>query len=125
MKNLMKTNILIFINMIQLKSLLNEQLGGRNAVFKQAPVDKTGVVSPFNAKTVAKMIYDSKGYFNDDETVVKNAIIKNIKHINQYALVNKELQNSTQSAQKMIDNKYLNKTYKPAFAVNIPIEPPP
>ena len=91
----MKTNILIFINMIQLKSLLNEQLGGRNAVFKQAPVDKTGVVSPFNAKTVAKMIYDSKGYFNDDETVVKNAIIKNIKHINQYALVNKELQKLT------------------------------
>lgn len=81
--------------MIRLKSLFVEQLGGRNAEFKQLPIDKTGVVYPFNAKTVAKMIYDSKGFFNDDETAVKNAIIKNIKDINQYALVNKELQKLT------------------------------
>ena len=92
---MLKTNILIFINMIQLKSLLNEQLGGRNAVFKQAPVDKPGVVSPFNAKTVAKMIYDSKGYFNDDEELTKNAIVKNIKNVSQYKQVNTELQKLT------------------------------
>jgi hypothetical protein len=72
-------------------------LGGKNAVFKQAPIDKTGVVSPFDAKTVAKLIYDSKGYLNDNETLVKNAIIKNIKNINQYAQVNKELQKDIQN----------------------------
>jgi hypothetical protein len=81
--------------MIRLKPLLTEQLGGKNAVFKQSPIDKTGVVSPFDAKMVAKLIYDSKGYLNDNETLVKNAIIKNIKNINQYAQVNKELQKLT------------------------------
>jgi len=36
--------------MIRLKQLLVEQLGGRDAVFKQSGADRYGVVSPFNAK---------------------------------------------------------------------------
>ena len=81
--------------MIQLKQLLCEQLGGRNAVFKQAGADRYGVVSPFNAKKIAKLIYDSKSFFNDDEVLVKNVIVKNIKNIKQYGDVNTELQKLT------------------------------
>jgi hypothetical protein len=81
--------------MIQLKQLLCEQLGDRNAVFKQAGADRYGVVSPFNAKKIAKLIYDSKSFFNDDEVLVKNVIVKNIKNIKQYGDVNTELQKLT------------------------------
>jgi hypothetical protein len=81
--------------MIQLKQLLCEQLGGRAAVFKQADADRYGVVSPFNAKKIAKLIYDSKSFFNDDEVLVKNVIVKNIKNIKQYGDVNTELQKLT------------------------------
>lgn len=81
--------------MILLKQLLVEQLGGRDAVFKQAGVDLYGVVSPFNAKKIAKLIYDSKSFFNDDEVLVKNVIVKNIKNIKQYGDVNIELQKLT------------------------------
>ena len=84
---------MIFINMIRLKSLLFEQPDG--PVFKSGPVDKTGLVSPFDAKKVAQLLYDSKGYFNDDEDLAKNVITKNIKNINQYSKVNKELQSLT------------------------------
>ena len=50
-----------------------------------------------------------------------------IEHMIQGALntLNKELQSSTNSAQKLIDNKYLNKEYTIALAATIPIEPPP
>ena len=52
-----KSNQIIFIIMLRLKQLLCEQLGGRNAVFKQVGVDRNGVVSPFDAKKIAKLIY--------------------------------------------------------------------
>ena len=90
-----KSNQIIFIIMLRLKQLLCEQLGGRNAVFKQVGVDRNGVVSPFDAKKIAKLIYDSKTFFNDDEVLVKNAIVKNIKNIKQYGDVNIELQKLT------------------------------
>jgi len=81
--------------MIRLKQLLVEQLGGRDAVFKQSGADRYGVVSPFNAKKIAKLIYDSKSFFNDDEVLIKNVIVKNIKNIKQYGDVNTELQKLT------------------------------
>ena len=50
-----------------------------------------------------------------------------IEHMIQGALntLNKELQSATNSAQKLIDNKYLNKEYFIALSATIPIEPPP
>ena len=50
-----------------------------------------------------------------------------IEHMIKGALntLNKELQSSTNSAQKLIDNKYLNKVYSTALSATIPIEPPP
>jgi len=67
----------------------------KETVFKQADADRYGVVSPFNAKKIAKLIYDSKSFFQDDEVLVKNVIVKNIKNIKQYGDVNTELQKLT------------------------------
>lgn len=39
--------------------------------------------------------------------------------------VNKELKDATESGQKIIDNKYINKIYTTALVAYIPIEPPP
>jgi hypothetical protein len=75
-----------------MKSLLSEQLGGRDAVFKQGKVDNTGIVVPFNAKKIADLIYNAKGYVSDDEELAKNAIVKNIKNIAQYKQVSAEFQ---------------------------------
>ena len=83
----------IFINMTQLnkiiKMVLAEQPG---TVMKQGKVDTTGLVVPFDAKKIADLIYNAKGYVVDDEELAKNAIIKNIKNIAQYKQVNSELQ---------------------------------
>lgn len=83
----------IFINMTQLnkiiKMVLSEQPG---TVMKQGKVDTTGLVVPFDAKKIANLIYNAKGYVVDDEELAKNAIIKNIKNIDQYKQVNSELQ---------------------------------
>jgi hypothetical protein len=94
--------------MIQLKQLLCEQLGDRNAVFKQAGADRYGVVSPFNAKKIAKLIYDSKSFFNDYEVLVKNVIVKNIKNIKQYGDVNTELQKLKQQIDKLKSMQKIN-----------------
>ena len=75
-----------------MKSLLSEQLGGRDAVFKQGKVDNTGLVVPFNAKKIADLIYNAKGYVSDDEELAKNAIVKNINNIAQYKQVSAEFQ---------------------------------
>ncbi len=50
-----------------------------------------------------------------------------IEHMIQGALntLNKELQSATAKGQKLIDNKYINKTYNLGIAAYIPIEPPP
>lgn len=69
--------------------VLSEQPG---TVMKQGKVDTTGLVVPFNAKKIADLIYNAKGYVVDDEELAKNAIIKNIKNIAQYKQVNSELQ---------------------------------
>jgi hypothetical protein len=61
--------------MIQLKSIVTEQA--------------------FNAKTIAKKIYDSKGTFWDDENGAINIIKSNIKNITQYINVSKELKKLT------------------------------
>lgn len=39
--------------------------------------------------------------------------------------VNKQLKDATESGQKLIDNKYINKIYTTALVAYIPIEPPP
>jgi hypothetical protein len=75
-----------------MKSLLSEQLGGRDAVFKQGKVDNTGLVVPFNAKKIASLIYNAKDLFWDDEELAKNAIVKNIKNTAQYKQVSAEFQ---------------------------------
>lgn len=69
--------------------VLAEQPG---TVMKQGKVDTTGLVVPFDAKKIADLIYNAKGYVVDDEELAKNAIIKNIKNIAQYKQVNSELQ---------------------------------
>jgi hypothetical protein len=50
-----------------------------------------------------------------------------IEHMIQGALntLNAELKSATDSAQKLIDNKYINKDYTVTLAAYIPIEPPP
>lgn len=60
----------------------------RGAVFKQAPTVK------FNAKRIAKQIYDAKGTFSDNEQSAINAI-RQIKNIEQYKQVLKVLQKLT------------------------------
>jgi hypothetical protein len=72
-----------------IKMVLAEQPG---TVMKQGKVDTTGLVVPFDAKKIADLIYNAKGYVVDDEELAKNAIIKNIKNIAQYKQVNSELQ---------------------------------
>lgn len=74
--------------MIRLKSLLTEQPG---ATIKQGKIDKSGLVVPFNAKKIADLIYNAKGYVYDDEQLAKNAIMKNIKNIAQYKQVSAAL----------------------------------
>ena len=59
---------------------------------KQGKIDKSGLVVPFNAKKIADLIYNAKGYVSDDEELAKNAIVKNIKNIAQYKQVSAELQ---------------------------------
>jgi hypothetical protein len=76
--------------MIQLKSLLNEQ-----AVMRSGPQDPNAITGAFNAQRIAKQIYDAKGLLSDDEEKVEPAI-RAIKNINQYILVNKELQKLTE-----------------------------
>jgi hypothetical protein len=73
-----------------IKAALLEQPG--TTVMKQGKIDSTGIVSPFNAKKIADLIYNAKGYVTDDEELAKNAIVKNIKNISQYNQVNTELQ---------------------------------
>jgi hypothetical protein len=72
-----------------IKAVLLEQPG---TIMKQGKVDTTGLVVPFNAKKIADLIYNAKGYVVDDEELAKNAIVKNIKNIAQYKQVNSELQ---------------------------------
>lgn len=88
----------IFINMTQLnkiiKTVLAEQLGGRDAVFKQGPADPNAIKGPFNAQLIAKQIYDAKGTFSDSEEKVDPAFSA-IKNIAQYTQVNKALQKLT------------------------------
>ena len=69
--------------------VLAEQPG--TTVMKQGKVDTTGLVVPFDAKKIADLIYNAKGYVVDDEELAKEAIIKNIKNIAQYKQVNSEL----------------------------------
>ena len=76
--------------MIQMKSLLNEQ----QAVMRSGPKDPNAITGAFNAQRIAKQIYDAKGLLSDDEEKVEPAI-RAIKNINQYILVNKELQKLT------------------------------
>jgi hypothetical protein len=76
--------------MIQLKSVLNEQ-----AVMRSGPQDPNAITGAFNAQRIAKQIYDAKGLLSDDEEKVEPAI-RAIKNINQYILVNKELQKLTE-----------------------------
>ena len=75
--------------MIRLKPLLSEAPGD---TMKQGKIDKSGLVVPFNAKKIADLIYNAKGYVSDDEELAKNAIVKNIKNIAQYKQVSAELQ---------------------------------
>jgi hypothetical protein len=73
-----------------MKSLLNEQ----QAVMRSGPIDPNAITGAFNAQRIAKQIYDAKGLLSDDEEKVEPAI-RAIKNINQYILVNKELQKLT------------------------------
>jgi len=73
-----------------MKSLLNEQ----QAVMRSGPADPNAITGAFNAQRIAKQIYDAKGLLSDDEEKVEPAI-RAIKNINQYILVNKELQKLT------------------------------
>jgi hypothetical protein len=80
------------------------------------------------AEIIENTLSEFENEFLDSvENIKGTAFAHPIEKMLQGALntANKELQSATQSAQKMIDNKYLNKVYKPAFSVNIPIEPPP
>jgi hypothetical protein len=73
----------IFINMIRLSNILVEQkLKSQQQVKQEA------------AKKLALQIYDSKGYVWDDEDAAESAI-KQILSIEQYKLVNTELQKLT------------------------------
>jgi len=74
--------------MIRLKTLLLEQT---NPVFKSAPVDTATTVTPFDAKKVAQLLFNTKSNFNDDEETAKKVIYNNIKNIDQYAKVNGQL----------------------------------
>jgi hypothetical protein len=76
--------------MIQIKSLLNEQ----QAVMRSGPKDPNAITGAFNAQRIAKQIYDAKGLLSDNEEKVEPAI-RAIKNINEYILVNKELQKLT------------------------------
>ena len=78
--------------MIHLKTLLVEQKP--IPVFKQGASDPNAITGSFNAKRIAKQIYDAKGILSDDEEKVLPAI-KAIKNISQYNQVNKELQKLT------------------------------
>lgn len=79
--------------MIQLKSLIIEQTV--QPTMQQGPTDPNAITGAFNAKRIAKQIYDAKGIVSDDEEKVMPAI-QAIKNINQYILVNKELQKLTE-----------------------------
>jgi hypothetical protein len=69
----------------ELEAIIAEQ---RGAVIRQAPTAK------FNAKRVAKQIYDAKGTFSDDEQSAINAI-RQIKNIDQYKQVFSSLKRLT------------------------------
>jgi hypothetical protein len=69
----------------ELEAIIVEQ---RGAVIRQAPTAK------FNAKRVAKQIYDAKGTFSDDEHSAINAI-RQIKNIDQYKQVFSSLKRLT------------------------------
>ena len=69
----------------ELEAIIAEQ---RGAVIRQAPTAK------FNAKRVAKQIYDAKGTFSDDEQSAINAI-RQIKNIGQYKQVFSSLKRLT------------------------------
>lgn len=80
------------------------------------------------AEIIEKAMDTFENEFLDSvENIKGTAFAHPIEKMLQGALntANKELQSATQSAQKLIDNKYINKIYKPTFSVNIPIEPPP
>ena len=69
----------------ELEAIIAEQ---RGAAIRQAPTAK------FNAKRVAKQIYDAKGTFSDDEQSAINAI-RQIKNIDQYKQVFSSLKRLT------------------------------
>jgi len=79
-----------------LRAAIAEQI--KPPVMQQAPDTaaqaKTRLIT-FDAKKIAKLIYDAKGTFIDDEDVAIEAIRQNIKNIKQYAQVTKELQKLT------------------------------
>ena len=78
--------------MIQMKPLIIEQ--PVQSTIQQGRPDPNAITGAFNAKRIAKQIYDAKGILSDDEEKVMPAI-EAIKNINQYILVNNELKKLT------------------------------
>jgi hypothetical protein len=79
----------------------------------------------------AEVIQDALSKFENDFMDEVKEISPSFAHplekILQGALntFNKELKTATEKGKKMINNKYINKVYKPALVAFIPIEPPP
>ena len=77
--------------MIRLKHILTEQRDITQDVMRQGPADPNAITGAFNAKRIAKQIYDAKGVISDSEEKVAPAFAA-IKNLAQYTQVNKELQ---------------------------------
>jgi hypothetical protein len=77
--------------MIRLKQILIEQRDISQDVIRQGPADPNAITGAFNAKRIAKQIYDAKGVVFDSEEKVAPAFAA-IKNLAQYTQVNKELQ---------------------------------
>ena len=77
--------------MIRLKHILTEQRDITQDVMRQGPSDPNAITGAFNAKRIAKQIYDAKGVVSDSEEKVAPAFAA-IKNLAQYTQVNKELQ---------------------------------
>jgi len=75
-------------------------------------------------KTMTKFEND---FWNDVDNIKHTSFAHPLEKMLKGALntVNKELLSVTESAQKEIDNKYINKTYSTTLTAMIPIEPPP